>query len=371
MTLLAYSDDEVRIRSPGRKRMAVKALIQARVALSASATSSGPAPMSAATEARTATVRARRRVGRLVPAELDLEVEVAAHDIDDGRRQQRRAGVVEVGVAGAGRRVVPGPLEIEGHAASSAREPHRHAGPWRAASSRLTRADRSTDTVQVHDRRQHHGRPDGPRPRPPRAADRPGALIALPERGVGVRVFVAGAGHDVVAMTRTPASSTSCAAWGPRPGCATSSTPTRSTAVVVAASPEVVVHQLTDLPDDPAQLAAGRGANARIREDGTDHVLAAAAAAGAARVVVQSIAWLIDGERPPSVVHLERASRAAGGVVLRYGQWYGPGTYHPHRPPPPPRVHVDAAARATLDALGLEPGTYAVTDDGIAAADDA
>ncbi len=189
--------------------------------------------------------------------------------------------------------------------------------------------------------------------------------------GVRLLPLLVDAGHDVVAMTRTPGKLDLLRGLGAAPVLCDVFDADALTAVVVAASPEVVVHQLTDLPDDPAQLAAGRGANARIREDGTDHVLAAAAAAGAARVVVQSIAWLIDGERPPSVVHLERASREAGGVVLRYGQWYGPGTYHPHRPPPPPRVHVDAAARATLDALGLEPGTYAVTDDGIAAADDA
>ena len=52
MALLAYSDEDVTIRSPGRKRMAVKALTQARVALSVSAISSGPAPTSDAIDAR-------------------------------------------------------------------------------------------------------------------------------------------------------------------------------------------------------------------------------------------------------------------------------------------------------------------------------
>ena len=190
---------------------------------------------------------------------------------------------------------------------------------------------------------------------------------------IGVRLLplLVDAGHVVVAMTRTPGKLDLLRGLGAEPVLCDVFDADALTAAVVAARPDAVVHQLTDLPDDPAQLVAGRRSNARIREEGTDHVLAAAALAGAGRVVVQSIAWLIDGERAPSVVHLERATRAAGGVVLRYGQWYGPGTYHPHGPPPPPRVHVDVAARATLDALGLEPGTYTVTDDGTTATDDA
>ena len=56
---------------------------------------------------------------------------------------------------------------------------------------------------------------------------------------------------------------------------------------------------------------------------------------------------------------------------MRYGQWYGPGTYHPTTPPPPPRIEIDAVVRATLAALALPPGTYEATDDGtVAVADD-
>ena len=53
MTLLAYSDEDVRMRSPGRQRIAVNALIQARVALSANAISDASAPTSAASDERT------------------------------------------------------------------------------------------------------------------------------------------------------------------------------------------------------------------------------------------------------------------------------------------------------------------------------
>jgi hypothetical protein len=50
---------------------------------------------------------------------------------------------------------------------------------------------------------------------------------------------------------------------------------------------------------------------------------------------------------------------AAGGVVLRYGRFYGPGTYSGDglRLPEPPRIHVDEAARRTMDALYAPAGT--------------
>jgi uncharacterized protein YbjT (DUF2867 family) len=190
---------------------------------------------------------------------------------------------------------------------------------------------------------------------------------------MGVRLvpLLVTAGHDVVAMTRTPAKADLLRGLGAEPVVCDVYDAAGVNAAVAAARPDAVVHQLTDLPDDPALLAAGRESNARIRHDGTDHLLAAASAAGVAHLVVQSIAWLVAGERPPSVVHLERSTRAADGVVLRYGQWYGAGTYHPDEPPPEPRVHIDTAARHTAEALTFAPGTYEVTDAGVSAAEDA
>src|SRR4051812_27952574 len=62
---------------------------------------------------------------------------------------------------------------------------------------------------------------------------------------------------------------------------------------VVRARPEVVIHQLTDLPRrmDPVVMQEAAGRNARIREVGTKHLVAAALAAGAKRMVAQSIAF--------------------------------------------------------------------------------
>jgi len=53
----------------------------------------------------------------------------------------------------------------------------------------------------------------------------------------------------------------------------------------------------------------------------------------------------------------------AGGVVIRHGQLYGPGTFYETAPPRPPRIHVDEAARQTMPALGAPPGVTIVADD--------
>ncbi len=122
------------------------------------------------------------------------------------------------------------------------------------------------------------------------------------------------------------------------------------------------------LPDDAADLAAFSERNARIRIEGTRNLLAAAAAAGAGRVIAQSISWELPTEagRAATAGH-ERAVLGAGGVVIRYGQLYGPGTYYETAPPPPPRVHVDDAARQTMPALPAPPGLTVVVDDRAAA----
>jgi hypothetical protein len=57
----------------------------------------------------------------------------------------------------------------------------------------------------------------------------------------------------------------------------------------------------------------------------------------------------------------EASVLAVGGVVIRYGRLYGPGTYFEDEPPPPPRVHVSDAARRTLDILDAEPGVGEVS----------
>ena len=198
-----------------------------------------------------------------------------------------------------------------------------------------------------------------------------------------MRIFVAGAsgvlgtrlvpllvdaGHVVAGMTRTPAKLDVLRDLGAMPVCCDVFDADELARAVRDFGPDAVVHQLTDLPDDVAHIERALAGNARIRELGTDNLVRAAQAAGAARLVAQSIAWTINGTRPPSVEQLERATLDAGGVVVRYGHWYGPGTYHPNDVPAPPHLHIDTAARHTVAALDLPPGTYVATDEGLVVA---
>ncbi len=71
----------------------------------------------------------------------------------------------------------------------------------------------------------------------------------------------------------------------------------------------------------------------------------------------------LPGNRRAIAAEHERAVLQAGGVLIRYGQLYGPGTYFETDPPEPPRIHVDDAALQTLPALGTPPGVTIVADD--------
>ena len=119
-------------------------------------------------------------------------------------------------------------------------------------------------------------------------------------------------------------------------------------AAVRAFGPDVVVHQLTNLPDTREELAGASEVNFRIRTEGTRNLLAAA---GDVKTIAQSTAF------PARVEELERLVLDAEGVILRYGYWYGPGTWFEDRLPPKPRIHIDEAARRTVDALDAPRGS--------------
>jgi nucleoside-diphosphate-sugar epimerase len=70
---------------------------------------------------------------------------------------------------------------------------------------------------------------------------------------------------------------------------------------VLDAKPEIAMHQLTDLAavQDPAKRSSALARNARIRNEGTRNLVAAARKAGASRLIAQSIAWAYaPGPRP-------------------------------------------------------------------------
>ncbi len=113
---------------------------------------------------------------------------------------------------------------------------------------------------------------------------------------------------------------------------------------VVGFAPDLVMHQLTDLPDHLDEVPDYASRNNRIRTEGTRNLLAACFAAGTRRFIARSIAWTPPGGGEAVAEH-ERLVLDAGGVVVRYGQLYGPGTYYPDGLPAPPRIHVEGATR--------------------------
>ena len=131
---------------------------------------------------------------------------------------------------------------------------------------------------------------------------------------------------------------------------------------IVAAAPDVVMHQLTDLPDDVTEIGRFAAANARIRREGTQNLLSAAVAANVHQFFAQSVAWQLVGDSGKAVTDMETMVLASRGVVLRYGQFYGPGTYHPVAQPPSPSIHIDDAATRTCAALDATSGILAITD---------
>ncbi|MGZ2369493.1 NAD-dependent epimerase/dehydratase family protein [Ancylomarina sp. YFZ004] len=150
--------------------------------------------------------------------------------------------------------------------------------------------------------------------------------------------------------------------------------------------PDVVLHQLTDLPYalDAEKMTAALVSNARLRTEGTKNLVDAAVNAGCKRIIAQSISFVYDegrtphleedallplthpvyGETAEGVRILEQQVIESGieGLVLRYGLLYGPKTGF-DAPIAPASVHVEAAAKAAEIAVtkGLT-GIYNVAE---------
>src|SRR5215831_1325122 len=151
------------------------------------------------------------------------------------------------------------------------------------------------------------------------------------------------AGHHVVGTTRSAIKADTLRAAGVVPVVIDVFDAPALSRAVSAARPDIVIHQLTDLPPglDPARMVEATQRNARIRSEGTRNLVAAALEAGAHRLVAQSIAWMYapgpepHSEDDPLDIHARgtRAITVAGvltlerltvssppieGVVLRY-----------------------------------------------------
>jgi len=194
------------------------------------------------------------------------------------------------------------------------------------------------------------------------------------------------AGHTVTGMTRTAQSARVLEAAGVHPVVADVFDAAALKRIVIEVRPEIVIHQLTDLPRvfDEAQLVAAYPRNARIRTEGTRNLVAAARPVSARRFIVQSVAFayaagpephaetdplnLVDGPRLVTVraaAEMEEQVLNSGmeAIVLRYGLLYGPGTWTEGAARKPP-VHVDSAAHAALLAVTRgKTGIYNIADE--------
>jgi nucleoside-diphosphate-sugar epimerase len=236
-----------------------------------------------------------------------------------------------------------------------------------------------------------------------------------------VRIFVAGgtgaigrplvtslatAGHEVTVFSRQAGKVAALGLADVVPAVGDAFDADSLTRAVRDASPEVVINQLTNLPQSVNPIAVKRGFDrtSRMRREVAARLVRAAAAAGARRVVAQSISFAyapgpgVRTEADPlwtgaggqiglltnSVAALESATpgdTGLEGVVLRYGTFYGPGTYFApgglyvsllaRRLLPLPGaggglfgfLHIDDAVSATVAALDGPTGVFNVVDD--------
>ena len=234
-----------------------------------------------------------------------------------------------------------------------------------------------------------------------------------------MNVFVAGAsgaigrpliaelvrrGHTVTGMTRSDAGARALADLGAAVARVSAFDAPGLEEALRASRAEVVIDELTSLPRSPSEMAEAAPGDRKLRLEGGGNLHRAARACGVRRYVQQASGFFLrpgsgladesEGlaiDATPRVAasartyaELEARVLDAGdmeGVALRYGFFYGPGTwYHPEgaaadlvrRQEVPiigqgaavwSWVHIDDAARATVEALTAPPGVYHIVDD--------
>jgi 2-alkyl-3-oxoalkanoate reductase len=231
-----------------------------------------------------------------------------------------------------------------------------------------------------------------------------------------MRVFVAGAsgaigtrlvpqlidgGHEVIGTSRSPRNADRLRALGAKPVVLDLLDPRAVRKSVLEAEPDAIVNEATALANVrfSKNLDKSFAETNRLRREGTDALLAAAREAGVRGFVSQSFASLryarvggpvkteddpLDATQVPGMVetsaamtYLDEAVTAAGGIALRYGNFYGAhndGWVEPVRKRQFPIVgsgagvssfiHLDDAAAATVLALEHEgPAIFNIVDD--------
>jgi len=235
-----------------------------------------------------------------------------------------------------------------------------------------------------------------------------------------MKIFIAGAtgavgsplvralltlGHQVTGMTRPGPGVDRLRELGAEASTADAFDPEAVHEAIAAAAPDVVIDQLTWLPANPADIIKAMPDDTRLHREGGANLLAAAEKLGVRRYIMQSRGFYLDapagqladetarlsydapgeiGESTRTIGAYEdrvHASPSLDGVVLRYGFFYGPGTWY--RPDGAIAdqvrngeaviigegnavwsfVHIDDAIAATVAALTAEPGVYNIVDD--------
>ena len=236
-----------------------------------------------------------------------------------------------------------------------------------------------------------------------------------------MKVFVAGAtgaigrpliksltlaGHSTFGMVRAQSSSASVSEMGAEPVIADALDAASVSGAVAKVRPDVIINELTSLPKHytPTDMEAAAEGDARVRSEGNRNLIAAALQTGVRRFLVQSTGfWYAPGEglaeesegfafsASPGVAagaqrYAELEAVTLGrpelqSVALRYGFFYGPGTWFTSdgdvgeqvRQQQVPIigdgqgvwswVHIDDAADATVRALDCAPGAYNIVDE--------
>lgn len=211
-------------------------------------------------------------------------------------------------------------------------------------------------------------------------------------------------GHQVTGMVRSAAGADRLRQLGAEPVLVDAFDRDAVRAALKQAAPEIVIDQLTALPKTPADLDAALPGDTRLRLQGGGNLFAAAEELGVRRYMQQSSGFylaaangLADESAPMRVdapggtgasavmyAELERrvlGSSRLGGIALRYGFFYGPGTWYWSDGAVAEQVrrgeasiigggtavwsfvHVEDAAAATIAAMNAEPGIYNLVDD--------
>jgi uncharacterized protein YbjT (DUF2867 family) len=128
--------------------------------------------------------------------------------------------------------------------------------------------------------------------------------------------------------------------------------------VAQQARPHVVVNFLTDLS------ARSSEENNKLRREGAKNLVNVAELVGSLRLVVESVAFPLEGVDAEVLEQMEQTALATSleVLILRFGRLWGPSTWY-HEPPEPPAIQIDdAGARAAGLITRGRPGVYIITD---------